>query len=282
MDSDSDGTVGHTGGNTRVTRVRSRGWCFTWNNPPNEAQIIEALEASDIKGYIFQEEIGELTGTRHFQGCLYWVNPIEFNSVQQIMFGANLSKAKNIIKAVEYCQKEKTAVRGPWAKHFKIKRRLDIIKDFRLWQAGVVERVSKPCRNDREIYWYVDYKGGQGKTVLAKYLVHVHKALYVSGRALDIKHACMKHLESNELNIVIFDFPRTVEEHVSYDAIESVKNGIFFSGKYDSGMACFNSPHVIIFANFKPDESKLSDDRWVIIELDRPPSPKISTLMEWL
>ena len=63
------------------------------------------------------------------------------------------------------------------------------------------------------------------------------------------------------------DFTRDVEEYVSYQAIEAIKNGIFYNTKYESKMITYNSPHVIIFANFFPDITKLSSDRWVIREL---------------
>lgn len=58
-----------------------------------------------------------------------------------------------------------------------------------------------------------------------------------------------------------------MENYVSYEAIESVKDGIFFSGKYESGMTIFNQPHIICFANFAPDIGKMSSDRWKIFEL---------------
>lgn len=70
--------------------------------------------------------------------------------------------------------------------------------------------------------------------------------------------------QHGELDICIMDFPRTVEGYVSYSAIEEIKNGMFFNGKFESSMVMFNTPHIVIFANFLPDTSKLSKDRWVI------------------
>lgn len=93
-------------------------------------------------------------------------------------------------------------------------------------------------------------------------------AIYVQGKASDIKAAIVAM--AVKPTIVIFGLPRSMEDYVSYEAIESVKDGIFFSGKYESGMCLFKPPHILIFANFMPDESKLSSDRWRITRLGEP------------
>ncbi len=56
-------------------------------------------------------------------------------------------------------------------------------------------------------------------------------------------------------------------DHVNYEVIESVKNGIVYNTKYESEMRVYKIPHVIVFSNERPDETKLSHDRWDIIEL---------------
>lgn len=43
--------------------------------------------------------------------------------------------------------------------------------------------------------------------------------------------------------IVVMDIPKQVE-HISYTGIEEVKDGAFFSGKYESGMIVMNYPHI--------------------------------------
>ena len=85
---------------------------------------------------------------------------------------------------------------------------------------------------------------------------------FENGKNADIRYAYIYE------PIVIFDFSRSVEERVNYEIIESIKNDIFFSSKYESGMKLFNVPHVIIFANFYPDQNKLSLDRWDIREVN--------------
>jgi hypothetical protein len=55
----------------------------------------------------------------------------------------------------------------------------------------------------------------------------------------------------NGEHVVIFYFSRSQAHHVNYEVIESVKNGIMFSGKYESCSKTFDFPHVVIFANFE-------------------------------
>jgi len=68
--------------------------------------------------------------------------------------------------------------------------------------------------------------------------------------------------------MAIFGYARSKENYISYEALEEIKDGLFFSGKYESGMVCINPPHVVVLCNFAPDESKLSKDRWVIKNID--------------
>ena len=146
---------------------------------------------------------------------------------------------------------------------FKYKKMELELKD---WQKIIMEDIKK--KDDRKIIWVYDEKGNAGKTTFAKYLCKNYGALYVSGKSADIKYAIAQCLEEDkEVEICIWDFPRSLENYVSYEAIEAVKNGIFFNSKYESGMCVFESPCVIIFSNFEPDYEKLSKDRWDVRKL---------------
>lgn len=129
--------------------------------------------------------------------------------------------------------------------------------------------IKTPCIETRKIYWFWEPEGCTGKTSLAKHICMNYNAIYLTGKANDIKSAISSHLEEkkNELDIAIFNFPRTIEDFVSYESLEAIKDGIFFNGKYESSMKMFNSPHVIVFANFKPNKESLSKDRWIIKEI---------------
>lgn len=71
--------------------------------------------------------------------------------------------------------------------------------------------------------------------------------------------------------IVILDIPRDQYNKISYTGIEEVKNGLFFSGKYESKMHTQNQPHVICFANCRPRLDGVSPERWIIKNIDTQP-----------
>ena len=66
---------------------------------------------------------------------------------------------------------------------------------------------------------------------------------------------------------------------MSYIAIEGIKDGCFFSAKYEAGMCVYNPPHVMVFANKAPELTMLSSDRWVVKCLDK---PKDYQIFDWV
>lgn len=130
--------------------------------------------------------------------------------------------------------------------------------NLRQWQHKLtLELQDEP--NDRTIIWYHDPQGNTGKTWYSKLLVSTTDCIrFENGRSSDIKYAYIGQ------RTVIFDLTRSQEDHFNYEVMESLKNGIFFSSKYESKMKLYPSPHVIVFSNWPPQESKLSADRWSI------------------
>lgn len=120
-------------------------------------------------------------------------------------------------------------------------------------------------QNDRKVSWVYDLKGGSGKTIYSKYLLAQGNAIrFTNSRSKDIAYAY------NGEKYVIFDFSRSLENHVNYDIIEQIKNGMLFSSKYESSSKIFEPPKILIMSNFYPDISKLSEDRWdikVVVEV---------------
>jgi len=89
--------------------------------------------------------------------------------------------------------------------------------------------------------------------------------MVTNGKCADIAHAY------NYEEIVVFDFSREQEERINYQIIEKFKDGRIFSPKYDSKCKVFKGARVIVFSNFDPDKSKLSEDRWDVMRVDLDP-----------
>lgn len=260
--------LGNTNNSAQSKKTRTnqlKKWFFTYNNynlETLETNILPKIEEISEK-YAIQEETGE-NGTPHLQGCILLKKSMrweEFKLPKEIHW----EKCKDWDDSVRYCTKKETRTGKQWTKG--IPKPLKVIENLFDWQKDILDTVNQEP-DDRSIFWYYDKEGNKGKTQLAKYICSKKKALFVSGKASDIKCAVAKWLEEmGELEVCIFGFPRSLEHFVSYEAIESIKDGIFFSGKYESGMCMFNSPHVLVFSNFAPDKTALSKDRWKIKEI---------------
>lgn len=245
-------------GNTKQISP-SKKWCFTWNNYPSDffEKMIQKLDNKDK--YIYGKEIGE-EGTSHLQGFVYFNKKIRPLSKFKDL-GIHWEKAKGTVdENITYCSKDGDFVS-------KGLDPIELVNPDKDWQKELLIKLQGKPHN-REINWYVDYIGGAGKTCLSKYLAVKFGACIVGGKSHDIRHGIMKYKEEHEFwpTIVVFDVARSCNL-VSYQAIEEVKNGLFFSGKYEGGQAVFNSPHVIVFSNEDPKEGKLSVDRLSIKKL---------------
>lgn len=123
-------------------------------------------------------------------------------------------------------------------------------------------------QNDRIILWIYDPDGGNGKSTFAKYMKSIYNCIILEhAKKEDIAYAY------NGEDYVVFDYVRDIDpKTINYGIYESLKNGIMFSGKYESKSKYFIPPKIIVLANFYPDESKLTKDRWQIITI---PSKKV-------
>lgn len=116
----------------------------------------------------------------------------------------------------------------------------------------------------REIIWIIDQVGNSGKTYISFYLQDLFQALRVPNVSTrDFAFAY------NFEKIVCFDYDRDNQEHINYGLLEDLKNGALWSPKYESKCKNFRDMNVkvVCFANYSPDYSKLSHDRWRVFNL---------------
>lgn len=141
------------------------------------------------------------------------------------------------------------------------------------YQKQIVDYFRKPCHPlfSREIIWVWEPLGNVGKTILSMYFADNARCIVVGGKSNDIFCGVAKEVaEDRAPDIVIFDIPRSCKGYISYKGIEKIKDGIYYSGKYESGMCRYNRPHVLCFANRPPEmgDDIMSEDRWKVIHYD--------------
>lgn len=292
----------------RKTAMTSRNWCWTWNNPPaalpdipNERYSSWQLEKGD-NGTLHWQGYTEFTKPTRL-AAIKSVWP----SVHAEFRRGTAEQARDYTRKDDTRQDGpwergtfttaagkrsdledfKLAVRAGTSKRDLFEAHADVcakyprfvaeyqrlvrednitrLNDYtpRLpWQQSVLTTVQGAV-DERSITWVYDAVGNHGKTYLATHLVDKYGAFYTNGgKAVDLTYA----YEGQP--IVIFDYVRDSKDYVNYGVIEQLKNGILMSTKYESGMKRFTKPHVLVLANFRPDVSKMSADRWKIIELN--------------
>lgn len=137
---------------------------------------------------------------------------------------------------------------------------------LRPWQQSLWDKLQGDP-HPREILWYWEESGNVGKSWMTRYLLALTDCTVLTdGKKVDMAYIFAK----KPTKIVIFDLARVTEEHLDgiYVLAENLKNGYLVSAKYDSTGVVFETPHVVFFANFGPNLTKWSADRYFINKID--------------
>ena len=253
-------------GNTKTSSKRQISpairWCFTLNNY-TEMEISSIVSIFDEKSklYILGDEVGEICGTPHIQGYVEFktkCRPLNLISQNKRI---HWEKARGTpLENIEYCSKMKIL------KSKGLPRPIEVITQLYPWQKEI-EDIYLGEIDKRKVYWFFNEDGNIGKSEFVKYMYVKYKICFCSsGKYADIINLIF-NTNMSDVRGVIFDIPRANMGNVSYASIEAIKNGLICNTKYETGAKVFNSPHVFVFANCRPNTEMFSDDRWVIREL---------------
>lgn len=236
---------------------------FTINNwTTEEFKLLCQTMSSVAKKCVIGSEVGE-QGTPHLQCYVSLRLKMRIVQIRQLpgLQRASFRKCRNEAALIEYCQKETVLFSIGIAKPVRT------IAVLRPWQAKI-EQLFFTEPDDRKIHWFWEGKGNVGKSAFTKYMIVKHKALYCDGgKKSDLINLVFNN-DMDQCKCVIWDLPRSTKGNISYATLECVKNGMVCNTKYETGVKCFNPPHIFVFANFPPEEPEsLSADRWIIEEL---------------
>ena len=114
----------------------------------------------------------------------------------------------------------------------------------------------------------MDEKGNQGKTWFAKdYCKRNVDAQYME----PAKKADMAYALQDDLRVLFINVTRSAcgeKGDYIYSFIESVKDGMVFSPKYESRTKFLGKVHVVMMMNEYPNMQLLSEDRYRLITLE--------------
>lgn len=252
--------------NTKARPNQLTKWFFTWNN--YDSSKIKELETRFLEicwRGLFQSEVGE-SGTPHLQGAIWLKNAMRYSEFK-LPSEIHWEKLKDDKHALEYCRKDgKDGYDGKHRWQFNIPKKIKIIENLNSWQLEA-EVICLMEPDGRTINWWYDSKGGIGKSSFCKYMVVKYNAVVIQGGKLADIMNIIFNTNMDNVTTVIIDIPRCNKNAVSYASIECILNGMITNTKYETGRKIFNPPNMLVFSNFEPDKSQLSEDRWNIRNL---------------
>lgn len=271
QNSDTPDTSASGNNESEADEFRSRKYVFTINNYSDTQYDNFFKLAAKATKWIIGKEVGEM-GTPHLQGYVEFKNARYRRSIKKDITGEFWIKGakKSYENNYQYCSKQGD---------FKCSRQLRT-QDYIKWlkqltllphQQRGYDIFTQPIDFfDRTVYWVYDEEGSSGKTVLSKYIRATRDdAIRINGKMNDVFNEILKYKTRNDgecPSIVLIDIPRSTEEKfINYTTIEKVKDMDFMSGKFEGGDVLGPPPVLVIFSNHLPDKSKMTENRWVIL-----------------
>lgn len=140
--------------------------------------------------------------------------------------------------------------------------------EARGWQVDLEKALILDCTDDRQILFYVDMLGASGKSWFQRY--YFSKWQETTQLLKPGPYADMAYTLDESKNVFLINVARGGMEFLQYRFLEDLKDRLVFSTKYESRNKILRkTPHIVVFCNEMPDQTKMTNDRFKIIELDR-------------
>lgn len=269
--------------NKEKQEIHRKNGCFTMNNYSEEDWRTLCDNSDRFQRLIIAKEIAPETGTPHIQGyCEFFAKTrrVAFFKALGVKHAHwNKEPVKGDIWAqLRYCEKEGREI---FKKNIPMPLQRYVREDLNEAQCKVVDlfKDREDAKWGRKIYWFWENVGLWGKSLCCSYMIDNMGATQIGGRRTDMFCGLIKLIDANDEcpPIVLVDLPRDKGNRLDYSGLENIKDGKFFSPKYESGMVRFNRPHIAVFANVPPKEGAYSEDRLVVVHLSDKSDAKSTT-----
>lgn len=253
-------------------------WVFTINNYSHDDKNSLCSIAKGGNIVVAQTEVGDETATKHIQGIVTFTNKDRlrrhFKPESRIFFPKSICKkwtADRLQKARMYASKpnrgESVSLHrynhfDDWKLIYGWNRPVALIPKLYCWEKQLIKLIEKKPDN-RTIYWIFG-KYGCGKTVMAKHLYQEYGFLPLEGGKRHILSIAAANPRTKGFTFLL---GKANGNHISYEALEKVKDQIFMShfGCDGTKPYCSNqNVHCVVFANVPPNLSTYHADKTIV------------------
>lgn len=239
----------------------SKTWMMTIDRNPQresieEVKILQWILKHDVHKWIVAKETGTF-GYKHWQ--IRMSNNLNFDQMKEAFPKAHIEEASD---DYNYERKDGNYISSSDTREILACRNATLRPN----QKRILEAVN--TSGDRQIVCVHDAKGSSGKSFLARYLFETGRGFYVPPTITTpqgiVQHVCSGYRSEP---IVIVDIPRSTRWNNNlYVALETIKDGLIYDARYRCTTRDIWGVKVLVFCNTKPNVSKLSEDRWVILD----------------
>lgn len=136
--------------------------------------------------------------------------------------------------------------------------------ELKQWQRELAAELDAEP-DDRSIRFIVDRDGGAGKSWLCGYLFTTRDDVQLLGPG---KRDDLAYVVDVTKRCFLINVGRGQLEYLNYGFLEMLKDRMVMSTKYQSQMKILQyCPHVVVLCNEMPDFTKMTDDRYKLLEL---------------
>lgn len=230
----------------------------------NDLDLQNFIEGLGVDRYAYGREIGE-SGYEHYQIRYVLKNPSVWDAQKKkwSTVGGHVTPTSEMGHNFNYVEKEGNFYRsweGVIGKFATIQ--------LRPWQGMAVASLKE--QNDRQVTVIIDEEGNHGKSWLGKYIEATHMGDYMP--MMSDHKEWVAYAMAFPRKCYVIDVPRAEsiqQKKAMWTAIEQLKNGCLYDGRYSPRKMWIDPPKLLIFANEEPPFDTLSRDRWICYVFER-------------